>query len=244
LEINLTNPQPNEQDYESSLTGQSLLVLLIAAVLGMLAAVLILPNWLPGLAGSLAGPQPKVFWYLSRATALVAMGLLWASMMLGVGISNKMARLWPGAPAAFALHEYLSLLGLGFAAFHALILLGDHYSNFSLLQLLVPFATWGYRPFWVGLGQLGFYAWAILAGSFYVRKRIGQRTWRLLHYLGLFTYLGALVHGLASGTDSGLAWVQGFYWLTGGSFLFLFTYRLVNSLVEQVGKRLASPAPR
>jgi predicted ferric reductase len=236
MSVNRTN------EYESSLTGRSVLVLFVAMSLGILAAVLVLPNWLPGLAGSLAGAQPKVFWYLSRSTAFVAMGMLWASMMLGVGITNKMARLWPGAPAAFALHEYLSLLGLGFAAFHGLILLGDQYSNFSLFQILMPFATAGYFPFWVGLGQLGFYAWAILVASFYVRKRIGQRTWRVLHYVSFLAYLGALVHGLASGTDSGLGWVQGFYWLTGGSFLFLFTYRMVNSLIEKAGKLFSSSA--
>jgi predicted ferric reductase len=170
------------------------------------------------------------------------MGLLWASMMLGLGITNKMARLWPGAPAAFALHEYLSLLGLAFAAFDGLILLGDHYTKFSLLQLLVPFAAWNYYPFWVGLGQLGFYAWALLVASFYIRKHIGQRAWRLLHFVSFLAYLGALLHGLTSGTDSSLGWVQGFYWLTGGSFLFLFTYRIVNSLVEKAEKYISSPA--
>jgi predicted ferric reductase len=236
MSINRTN----ENEYETSLTGRSVLVLFGAMSLGILAAVLVLPNWMPGLAGSLAGAQPKVFWYLSRSTAFVAMGMLWASMMLGVGITNKMARLWPGAPAAFALHEYLSLLGLGFAAFHGLILLGDQFSNFSLFQILIPFATTNYFPFWVGLGQLGFYAWAILVASFYVRKHIGQRTWRVLHYVSFLAYLGALVHGLASGTDSSLGWVQGFYWLTGGSFLFLFTYRMVNSLVEKAGKLFSS----
>jgi predicted ferric reductase len=237
----MNNPtQPPE--YESSLNPQSLLVLFLALPLGILAAVLVLPNWLPGMAASLSGEAPKVFWYLSRATAFVAMGLLWVSMMLGVGITNKMARLWPGAPAAFAIHEYVSLLGLGFALFHGLILLGDAYSNYSLAQLLIPFAGGQYHPFWVGLGQLGFYAWAILAGSFYVRKGIGQKTWRVLHYVSFLAYVGALVHGIAAGTDSSLGWVQAFYWITGGSFLFLFTYRVINSLVEKAQKLLKSPA--
>jgi predicted ferric reductase len=217
-------------------------MLLTAAALGLLAALLVMPTWLPGLTGSLTGSEPKAYWYLSRATALVAFGILWASMMLGVGITNKMARLWPGSPAAFALHEYLSLLGLSFAGFHALILLGDHYTNFSLLQVLLPFATWNYKPVWVGLGQLGFYAWGLVAISFYVRKRIGQNTWRVLHYLSFLTYAGALVHGLASGTDSSLPWVQDFYWLTGASFLFLLIARIVNSLMLRVEKRLAKPA--
>jgi predicted ferric reductase len=226
----------NASEYESSLTAKSVLVLFAAMVLGVLAAVLILPGWLPGLAGSLSGTEPKAFWYLSRASALVALGMLSAAMMLGVGITNKMARLWPGAPATCALHEYLSVLGLGFAAFHGLILLGDHYSKFSLVQILVPFATSSYHPLWVGLGQLAFYSWALLVASFYVRRRMGPRTWRLLHYLSFLVYLGAIFHGLASGSDSALSWVQGYYWLTGSSFLFLFFYRVINTLVGKVEK--------
>jgi predicted ferric reductase len=232
----------NDQELNSSLSGQHFLIFLLAIPIGLLAAALILPAWLPGLMQSLTGSQPKVYWDLSRATAFVAMGLLWISMMLGVGITNKMARLWPGAPAAFAIHEYVSLLGLAFAAFHGLILLGDLYSHYKLAQLLVPFAASQYRPFWVGLGQLGLYSWVIVNVSFYIRKSIGQKTWRWLHYVSFFTYLGALIHGLTSGTDTSLGWAQSFYWLTGGSFLFLLTYRVVNSLIGKLEKYLKSPA--
>ena len=235
--------QPIDLDPESSMSAKAGVIIFIAAALGIAAAVLVLPNWLPGMAGSLSGAEPKVFWYLSRSTALVAMGILWASMMLGVGITNKMARLWPGAPAAFALHEYLSLLGLGFAAFHGLILLGDHYANFSLAQILTPFSTSGYHPFWVGLGQLGFYTWAIVTASFYIRNYIGQSAWRLLHYVSFFTYMAALFHGISSGTDTSLPWVQGFYWLTGGSLLFLTTARVVNSLVLR-GEKMVTGSPQ
>jgi predicted ferric reductase len=239
----MSNPQNEDQEYTSTLNEQSGLVILIAAALGITAALLVLPNWLPGLAGSLTGSNPKVFWYLSRSAALVSMGILWASMMLGVGITNKMARLWPGAPAAFALHEYLSLLGLGFAAFHGLILLGDRFANFTLAQILTPFATSSFHPSWVGLGQLGFYTWAIVTASFYVRKHIGQGTWRALHYVSFFTYLAALFHAIGSGTDTSLSWVQGFYWLTAGSLLFLTTARVVNSLVL-TGEKLMAGSPR
>jgi predicted ferric reductase len=240
----MTRLQTEGQNQESSINSQAGVVMLIAAALGITAAVLVLPNWLPGLAGSMAGSSPKVFWYLSRSTALVSMGILWASMMLGVGITNKVARLWPGAPAAFALHEYLSLLGLGFAAFHGLILLGDHYAKFSLSQILVPFTTSNFHPFWVGLGQLGFYAWALVTASFYVRKYIGQGTWRMLHYVSFLTYMAAMFHGISSGTDTSLSWVQGFYWLTGASLLFLLIARVVNSLALRGEKRLAKSPQR
>ena len=121
---NPNTPQPNE--YESSVNIQTFLVFLLASTIGLLLAVLVLPNWLPNLNFSLVGNAPKAYWYLSRATAFASLSLLWLSMALGIGISNKMARWWPGAAPAFAIHEYVSLLGLAFAVFHAVVLLGDH----------------------------------------------------------------------------------------------------------------------
>jgi len=225
---NPSSPPNNDPFNETSLDSQSLVTFLFAITAGVLAALILLPAWMPNLAGSLFGDSPKAYWYLSRSTAFIAMALLWMSMALGMLITNKMSRLWPGAPTAFAIHEYTSLLGLGFATFHVLILLGDHYANYSLAQLLIPFAAGSYRPLWVGLGQLGFYVWMLVAFSFYVRQRIGQKTWRLIHFASFFMYMVALFHGLSSGTDSTALWAQWFYWLSGGSLLFLLMYRLTN----------------
>jgi predicted ferric reductase len=232
------NQEETEFDH-SSINPASLLILLIAIAVGLLLAIVVLPFWVPNLDQSLSGSSPKAFWYLSRGTAFVAMGLLWASMALGLGITNKMARAWPGAPASFAIHEYVSLLGLAFGGFHALILLGDQYSHYTLAQLLTPFAAGTYRPFWVGLGQIGFYTWAIVAVTFYMRGLIGQKGWRLVHFASFASYLMALVHGLTAGTDTLLPWAQQFYWLSGGSLLFLLMVRIVGSLVSG----LERPAP-
>ncbi len=222
------NAEP-EVNYEFSITIRSVLVLLLAIYVGLAAAVYILPIWMPGIANSFNGPSPKAYWYLSRGTGFVALGLLWLSMVLGLGITNKLARIWPGLLPTFATHENISLLGLLFAAFHGLILLGDKYSNYQLAQLLMPFGSTQYRPLWVGLGQLGFYAWLIIAFTFYIRKSIGQKTWRIIHYASFLCYLAALVHGLASGTDAGTSWAQNFYWITGGSLLFMLVYRILAS---------------
>jgi predicted ferric reductase len=203
------NNQEQVEFNESSVSIQSFLMVLFAMTVGLLAAVILLPAWLPNMAFSLSGDAPKAYWYVSRATAFVSLTLLWISMALGLGLTNKMARVWPGgASAAFAIHEYVSLLGLAFAAFHALLLLGDRYINFTLSQILMPFATGNYHPFWVGLGQTGFYIWAMVAFSFYVRQGIGQKTWRWIHFASFAMYLLGLFHGLFSGTDSGLAWAQ------------------------------------
>ncbi len=226
---------PSDQiEYESSVNIQSFLMFLVAMTVGLLVAVLILPAWLPNMSFSLGGDAPKAYWYLSRATAFVSLSLLWLSMALGLGITNKMARLWPGAPAAFALHEYVSLLGLAFAAFHAIVILGDHYINFTLLQLLIPFSTVGYRPFWVGIGQIAFYTWAVLALTFYIRPIIGQKSWRFLHYGSFGMYLLGIFHGLFSGTDASAGWAQNYYWISVGSLLFLLTYRILAAVIDKL----------
>ena len=226
-----------EEEYESSLSIQAFLVFVLAVFFGFVAAAYVLPAWLPGIASSFTGSNPKAYWYLSRGAGFVALGLLWISMMLGVGITNKLARFWPGIPPTMAIHEYTSLLGLFFAAFHGLILLGDQYSQYKLVQLLMPFGSVQYRPTWVALGQIGFYAWFIIAITFYIRKAIGKKTWRVLHYVSFICFLGAVVHGVTSGTDTATVWAQDFYWITGGSLLFLVVYRTLTS-----GKPARNPA--
>lgn len=217
----------------------TLIIMLFAVALGAFAAAIVLPNWLPGLSQSLLGSEPKAYWYLSRASATVAYALLWLSMALGLIITNKMARIWPGSPIAFDLHQFASLLGLAVALFHALILLGDKYINYDLAQVLVPFNSAGYKPVWVGLGQIGFYLLAIVGLSFYVRKRLTQRRWRLIHYFSFLTFALALLHGILAGTDSTVVAIQLFYWLTGSLLLFLLIYRI---LITKIAARKAARA--
>ena len=225
----MSNQSQNEFN-ESSLNLQTFILFLLATLGGLFIATLLLPIFLPNMAFSLSGEAPKAYWYLSRGTAFISLSLLWLSMALGLGITNKMARLWPGGPVAYDLHEYTSILGLFFALFHALILIGDAYINYSLFQVLVPFASVNYHQFWVGIGQIGFYLWLLLVLSFYVRNRIGTRSWRLIHYVSYAAMLMALLHGIASGTDSSAAWVVWMYWIAGGSLLFLTVYRVFIKL--------------
>lgn len=217
---------PNDTQINSG-APRSLLLLFLALLGGAVAAVLLLPSILPGLSVSLVGNSPKAYWFLSRGSAFAAYGLLYLSMISGLIITNKMARLWPGGPAAYDLHEYTSILGMGFALFHALILLGDNYIQYNLAQLLIPFNSLDYKPFWVGFGQLAFYLWGIVTLSFYLRKGLGRISWRLVHYGSYLVFLMALGHGIFSGTDSSSIWVTWMYWLSGASLLFLLIYRVI-----------------
>jgi predicted ferric reductase len=231
MELIVSRNQSASNDIEiPSSSPRTLFLLLLASFGGALGAVLLLPHVIPGLAVSVSGGSPKAFWFLSRGSAFAAYGLLWLSMAFGLIITNKMARLWPGGPAAYDVHEYTSILGMEFALFHALILLGDNYINYTFAQLLVPFNSLGYKPFWVGFGQLAFYVWGIVTLSFYLRQGLGGTTWRLIHYASYALYLMALAHGIFSGSDSSVAWVVWMYWISGAGLLFLLVYRIAYSV--------------
>jgi predicted ferric reductase len=206
---------------------QDTLMILLVMIAGVVLVLNLLPLWLPALTHSTTGSDPKVFWFLSRGSAIAAFWLLWLSMSSGVIITNKMAQIWPGIPPSYEIHQYTSLLGLGFALFHAFILMGDHYIHYNIIQVLVPFASQNYRPTWVGVGQAAFYVWVLVNFSFYVRGRIGKKAWRLIHFASYASFLAVMVHGIWSGTDTSAGWSYYSYWFSGGSLLFLTIYRVL-----------------
>jgi len=124
------------------------------------------------------------------------------------------------------------LLGLGFVVVHVVVLLFDKYLPFSILQLLIPFID-TYRPLWVGLGIISFYLLLLVTFTFYLRQRIGAKTFRSIHILSLVSYLGTTLHGLYAGTDSALPITMVIY---AGTFLvvvFLTVYWLIMRKVRK-----------
>lgn len=198
---------------------------LVGAALGTAAALLVLPAWVPLLAGTFRGATPPAYWQLSRASGVVAFLMLWLSVVLGLLVTNRWARRWPGAARTVELHELSSLVALGFATLHALLLLGDRFLPFSLGAALLPFAAPGRRWLAIALGQIGVYLLAMVLGSFYVRRAIGPRLWRAFHFTSFAVFALALAHGIAAGTDGGA--LRPLYWMAAGSVLFLTIYRVV-----------------
>lgn len=168
----------------------------------------------------------QAYWFTARAGGIVAYVLLWVATCWGILMSSKAIKGVVDAPLAFALHEYLPLLAVGFAMIHAIVLLGDTYIDFHFWQLFVPFTS-PYKPFWTGLGTMALYLLVALIASFHVRKRIGQKTWRTLHYASYLAFLMALLHGVMAGSDTGTMAMKALYWFTGGVSVFLIYYRLL-----------------
>jgi len=165
-------------------------------------------------------------WVATRLIGFLSYYAIGGSVIYGLLLSTKILDAIAHRPVSFALHQDLSAIGLGLAGVHAVLLGLDASVPFSLFEIVVPFAA-PYRPVWVGVGQVALYLVAIVYASFHVRRQIGQRTWRLVHYVTFLAFLGATAHGILTGTDTTTAWAWWSYVVASVAVVFLTAYRVV-----------------
>jgi methionine sulfoxide reductase heme-binding subunit len=140
------------------------------------------------------------FWLLARASGLTAYLLLTGSVIAGLTVKSKPLGRRIRAAVITDVHRFLALLGLGAVAMHGLALTLDQSVRMPLAALIVPGLS-PYRPLAVGVGVLAAELMILIYASFSLRRRIGARNWRRLHYLTFGVFAAATIHGLAAGTD-------------------------------------------
>ncbi len=186
--------------------------------------------------GLLALDSLHVWWYISRAAGLAGYLLFWLSTVWGFAISSKIFDSFLERTFTYDFHEHLSLLSIGFVILHVIVLLLDKYEPLSWVEILVPFAS-AYRPFWIGIGIIGFYLSVLVTITFYLRSYISMQAFRTIHYLSVASYIVSFAHSIASGTDSGFTWVQVMYW---GTFLFAIFFCVQWIFTLLLNKRSAT----
>lgn len=201
----------------------------LAFVAGMPAVALLL-----AIGFALSGAGSTTVWYVVRATGVVAYVLVTLTVVAGLLVSNRV--LPPGQKRvdAFEAHRFTALLAISVSAFHALALLLDAYIGFSPSQVLVPFTS-EYRPVAVGLGILTLYLSMAVYSSFFLKRWIGQKTWRALHYATFAVFALATYHGILSGADTGQVWMLGLYLSGIVSVLGLVVYRVLKESESPAG---------
>jgi methionine sulfoxide reductase heme-binding subunit len=140
-----------------------------------------LPAALAGMRTAVETNPASLPWLFERLFAFMAYIAVTLSVMYGLLLSTKVLDVIAHRPVNFTLHQDLAALGLGMAAIHGVLLGLDASMPFSIGQILVPGAA-PYSPLAVGVGQVSLYLMALVTASFYVRRHIGQRAWRILHY--------------------------------------------------------------
>lgn len=209
-----------------------------------LAAIVVVtgPGATRAISAWLSTEADKVPWYATRLFGMLAYWALALSVAYGLLLSSKLLDAIAHRTVSFTLHQDLAAIGLGLSLIHGAVLSLDHTVPYNLMELLIPFAG-PYQPLWVGIGQITFYLSAAVYFSFNLRRRIGQRVWRLMHYATFAAYLGATAHGLMSGTDTSAPWAFWSYVGSGLVIAFLFAYRIAASVLDH-GRTPVRPGQR
>lgn len=145
-------------------------------------------------------------WYTTRATGIMALLLLTATVFLGVLVAGRAKSSLP-AFARADVHRRLSILSVVFLAIHVLTSVLDTYVNIGWASIFVPFTS-SYHPVWLALGTVGTDLLLAVAISSALRTRIPARLWRALHWLAYLSWPTAISHALGMGTDAKFAWMQ------------------------------------
>jgi hypothetical protein len=148
----------------------------------------------------------SALWYLTRGSGVVALMLLTATTVVGVLSAGRWrSERWPRFAVA-AVHRNLTLVALAFIGVHVATTIADGYAPIALKDVFVPFAS-QYRPIWLGLGALTLDLLLAIGISSALRRHIGYRAWRMLHWAAYATLPLALVHGLGTGSDARRGWM-------------------------------------
>ena len=198
------------------------------------------------LTAAAAAPHPSAvvvtstspLWYTTRATGLIALLLITASVVLGLLTSVRFARPnWPRF-VTVGLHRNMSLLVLAFTGLHIVTTVTDSYAHINLLAVVVPFAS-SYRPIWLGLGTAAFDLLLAVTITSLLRVHVGHRLWRFVHWLAYLCWPAAIFHSLGTGTDTPQRWVLAITALCVAAVVATAAWRLAFGWHERTGARVA-----
>lgn len=162
------------------------------------------------LASSFGGAGGHEAWYVSRAAGLASYLALALSLAVGSAMSSAIGDGTVSRARLLALHQSLGVSGLALAFGHAIAVVFDGYTDFTVASIAVPFVA-EYERLLSSLGTVTFYLLLLGTVTFWLRRQMGMKLWRLVHLTTVVAFAGAFVHGALIGSDTTTNWVQAVY---------------------------------
>ncbi|MEO7666000.1 MAG: ferric reductase-like transmembrane domain-containing protein, partial [Dehalococcoidia bacterium] len=154
-------------------------------------------------------------------SGLAAYVLLTVSMALGLSVSTRATDLLSKRAHVNEGHQTLSVLAGVLIGMHVGLLLAHSYVRFSLVEVLVPFAS-SWRPIPAAMGTISMYLVAVVLLTSALREHMSYRAWRVLHFVAFPAWAMATIHGIFAGSDSQFAAIQ---------YMYLTSFALVLLLI-------------
>ncbi len=144
--------------------------------------------------------NPQTWWYMSRASGMVAWLVLAASCLWGILLVTRMLKPADRPAWLLDLHRWLGSLAVVTTGIHLATLVADNYVHFGWRELFVPNGSpWKTGP--VTWGVMAFYLLVVIQLSSLIMKRLPRRLWHGIHLLSYLLFAVATVHGVSAGTD-------------------------------------------
>ncbi len=184
--------------------------------------------------------DPAVWWYVARASGLIAWALLGVSAVGGLLLATQLAR---GLTRTWTqgLHEFVGALAVVFTAIHLTSVLAADRLGIGLRELLVPFAR-ASNPVAQGCGVVAFYLLTAVSLTSWARSLLPWRWWRRLHLLAFPVFGLACAHTVLAGSDMTYPVLHWACLLVGAAILFLVAFRLLTA--QPAGTAAVLPADR
>ncbi|MGD9996528.1 MAG: ferric reductase-like transmembrane domain-containing protein [Ilumatobacteraceae bacterium] len=144
--------------------------------------------------------NPQFWWYVARASGIVAWLMLTASVLWGIVLSTKAFPRTRRPAWLLDLHRWLGALTIGFVAAHLGALVADNYVHFGLADLIVPFAS-SWRTGAVALGVCALWLMIAVEVTSLAMRRLPRHIWRAIHLTSYGVFWLASLHASFAGTD-------------------------------------------
>jgi ferredoxin-NADP reductase/DMSO/TMAO reductase YedYZ heme-binding membrane subunit len=151
--------------------------------------------------------DPHIWWYVTRASAIIAWVLLTLAVVWGILLSTRLLRKVDNPSWLQDLHRYLGGLSIVMVLLHMVTLMFDGWLHFSLSNILLPFST-TYRALPVALGIIAFYLLLAVQGTSLMMRWLPRKFWRGVHYASYLSLLLVSFHAGWSGTDVTAGWYR------------------------------------
>ena len=155
------------------------------------------------------------YWYLSRASGIVAWVVLAATCLWGILLITRMLKPADRPAWLLDLHRYLGVLSIVTTVVHILLLLGDKWMAPTFKELFVPGslrsvtqqhlnpagngAAVGAAMNW---GICALYLMIVIQVSSWAMKRIPKKIWHAIHLTSYALFVMVTIHGFMVGSDT------------------------------------------
>ncbi|MDJ0349365.1 ferric reductase-like transmembrane domain-containing protein [Cryobacterium sp. PH29-G1] len=146
--------------------------------------------------------------------------------------------------AVALVHRNVALLATAFILVHMVSLLGGSHAQLTVVEFFVPFLG-AYKPLWLGLGTVAVDLLIAIIATSLLRRFVGLRVFRVVHWLTYLLWPIALAHAIGNGTDATTPWFIAFAVLSTIIVFAAVAWRVTAGFVENSASRTPQhrPAP-